>query len=103
MEGGGKDGDDCVMDAALPVPTTTWGETEEGTHILFVPAAPKAKTKVWWILNRYDHGHLGWIAWYSHWRKYSFTPNGGSVYEEKCLREIADFCEKKTKEHKAAH
>jgi len=73
---------------------------EFGTHIKFVPAPPKPKTKVWWIVNKYDDGHIGTIGWYASWRKYSFYPLNNTVYEQVCLREIADFCENKTKEHK---
>jgi len=74
--------------------------TEFGTHIKFVPAPPKPKTKVWWVVNKYDDGHIGNIGWYASWRKYSFFPNPNTVYEQVCLREIADFCERKTAEHK---
>jgi hypothetical protein len=71
-----------------------------GTHIKFVPAPPKPKTKVWWVVNKYSDGHLGWIGWFSRWRKYSFFPKADTVYEEVCLREIAGFCVARTKEHR---
>ena len=74
---------------------------EKGTHIKFMEAPPKPKTKVWWVVSKYDDIQLGTIAWFSRWRKYSFFPKGDTVYEWVCLREIADFCEKQTKEHKA--
>ena len=45
---------------------------------------------------------LGWIKWFPRWRKYAFTSDSpDNVYEEICLREIADFCEQETKAHKA--
>lgn len=75
---------------------------EHGTHIKFVPGRPKPKTKVWSILNNYGDGELGTVQWFSRWRKYSFFPADNTVYEEVCLREIADFCQRKTTEHKAA-
>ena len=77
---------------------SSYGRTERGTHILFVPAPPKPKTKVWWVLNKYDSAQLGWIGWFARWRKYGFYPKEGTVYEETCLREIAAFCEQKSKE-----
>jgi len=43
---------------------------------------------------------LGTVAWYSQWRRYAFYPTHGTVFEQDCLREIADFCETKTREHK---
>ena len=75
---------------------------EFGTHIKFVPAPPKPKTFVWWVVNKYDDDHLGWIGWFARWRKYSFYPKADTVYEEICLREIAEFCQRKTSEHRHA-
>jgi len=80
--------------------STARGPIESGTHILFVPAPPKSKTKVWWVLNKYDEAQLGWVGWFARWRKYGFYPQTGTVYEETCLREIAAFCERQTKERK---
>ena len=72
-----------------------------GTHIVFVPAPPKPRTKVWWVLSKYDNVQLGWIGWFSTWRKYAFYPKENTVYEQVCLREIATFCERATALHKA--
>jgi hypothetical protein len=44
---------------------------------------------------------LGVVKWYASWRKYAFNPSANTVFEQDCLREIADFCERQTKEHKA--
>jgi hypothetical protein len=73
----------------------------KGTHILFVPAAPGAKTKGWTVDNAYGDGTLGFVGWFGRWRKYCFFPAEGTVFEEVCLRETADFCERETKEYKA--
>jgi len=43
---------------------------------------------------------LGIIRWWPAWRKYAFWPGTNTLFEEVCLREIADFCEQTTKEHK---
>jgi hypothetical protein len=43
---------------------------------------------------------LGHVSWYSGWRKYVFAPNVNTVFEQDCLRDLADFCERVTKEHK---
>ncbi len=72
----------------------------EGKHIKFVEGPPKPKTLTWWVVNKYDDTHLGWIGWFARWRKYSFFPKPETVYEEDCLRDIASFCEMKTKEHR---
>ena len=83
--------------ATFPV---SHGVQEFGTHIIFSPAPPKAKTRVWWVLSKYEDAQLGWIAWYGRWRKYAFYPKENTLYEEVCLREIAEFCERKTSDHK---
>lgn len=72
----------------------------EGTYIKFIEAPPKPKTKVWWVVTKDDTTHLGWIAWFSRWRKYGFYPKENTVYEQVCLRDIANFCEQETKKHK---
>jgi hypothetical protein len=72
----------------------------EGTYIKFVEGPPKSKTKTWWVVNKFDEIHLGWIGWFGKWRKYGFYPKADTVYEEVCLREIASFCESETKAHR---
>ena len=75
----------------------------EGTHIKFVEGVPHPKTKVWRVVSKYDgEPILGFIQWFPRWRKYSFFPNSDTIYEEVCLREIAEFCEVKTRQHKEA-
>lgn len=44
---------------------------------------------------------LGIVKWFAPWRQYSFYPNGDTVFEKDCLRDIAVFCEDKTKEQRA--
>ena len=73
---------------------------EFGTHIKFILGPPKPKTQTWWVVNKYDDIQIGAIGWYASWRKYSYYAKNCTVYEQVCLREIADFCERKTKEHK---
>ena len=79
----------------------------QGSYILFredyVRELGKA-TKVWTVSEGVTaHGpELGEVRWFSRWRKYSFFPEGGKVFEETCLREIAYFCETATKFHMAA-
>jgi hypothetical protein len=75
-------------------------QIELGTHILFVPSIPKPKTKTWCVKNQYGHEDIGYIQWHAPWRKYSFFPISNTIFEEVCLREIAEFIERKTKEHK---
>jgi len=68
------------------------------------PPIPGRKTRIWLIAVKDGQGLLGSIAWYGPWRKYVFapTPHATTVYEERCLRDIADFIQTRTKEHRAA-
>jgi len=43
---------------------------------------------------------LGEVRWFGRWRCYAFYPFAGTIYERKCLRDIADFCEKETQRHR---
>jgi hypothetical protein len=55
-------------------------------------------TKVWEVKSS---THLGIVSWYGPWRKYTFhNTYADCIFDANCLREIADFCETQTKEHK---
>lgn len=43
---------------------------------------------------------LGEVRWFGRWRKYAFFPLPGTLYEENCMRDIADFCVHATKLHR---
>lgn len=63
------------------------------------PSHPSHKTRRWKVLN--IRGHLlGIIQWCSPWRQYTFEPCFPTIFEEDCLREIAQFVEDRTKEHR---
>ena len=61
------------------------------------------KTKVWAVLTIDGRTNLGAVSWYSPWRKYGFSPNPQTVFEQDCLRKIADFCELQTNAHRSKH
>lgn len=65
-----------------------------GKWIYFELIAQKAKTQVWNIVSKQDNMALGYIAWFSRWRKYSFFPNNNMVFETDCLKDIVAFIEK---------
>lgn len=73
-------------------------------YIRFEPrpeAAKGRKTQVWRVITTYDPPtNLGWIGWFARWRKYAFYPDSSTVYEQACLRDIANFCEEETKKYK---
>lgn len=63
--------------------------------------APGRRT-AWWYVNNVETGdQLGTVAWFGRWRKFAFRVGAYSlVLEQDCLRDIADFCAEKTKEHR---
>jgi hypothetical protein len=60
-----------------------------------------AKTKRWKVATTYDATILGRIAFYPRWRKYAFYPETNTLYEQDCLRDIAEFLETETKAWRA--
>jgi hypothetical protein len=73
-----------------------------GTHIYFdfFGRSESGKTMIWEVITNDGNTRLGIVSWFGRWRKYAFYPNGGTVFEEKCLREIAEVCETITKLHR---
>ena len=73
------------------------------THVVFkcVGDSPSGKTAIWQVStavkDREGNPHpgvpLGQVKWFGKWRKYSFFPLQETLYEETCLRDIADFCQ----------
>jgi hypothetical protein len=72
------------------------------SYLNFIPAGVSAsgKTKLWGIQSL-GGNVLGMVSWFAAWRKYTFSPEHGTIFDPSCLREIADFVEAKTKEHKS--
>jgi hypothetical protein len=57
------------------------------------------KTKVWiaWSGKEgFEGTELGQVKFYPQWRKYSFFPALQTLFEQDCLRDIADFCAAET-------
>lgn len=57
------------------------------------------KTKIWTVHSISDINEIGIIKWYGRWRGYAFYPDEFDqiIFEQKCLREIADFLEKQNR------
>jgi hypothetical protein len=67
------------------------------------PVKTQGKKTLHWYVKTADDSHfLGSVAWFTPWRRYAFMPYNGTIFEQDCLREIAAFCETKTREHRAA-
>jgi len=76
---------------------------EPGTYISFLNqgVSPSGKTGVWEVITNEELAQrLGCVRWHSPWRCYAFFADSNTLYEKKCLREIAEFLEAKTKEQR---
>jgi hypothetical protein len=61
---------------------------------------PQKKTQTFHVLaNKYNQ-KLGYINWNTGWRCYAFYTESDTFYEEKCLRNIAEFLEELKNERK---
>lgn len=61
------------------------------------------KTRSWIVQPKDGTAKIGWVRWHGAWRKYCFFSEGyPCIFEEVCLRDIAEFVEARTREHRAA-
>jgi len=60
------------------------------------------KTGRFTVANRKNNDVLGVILWYGPWRQYVFVPTLSyeTIYSPGCLRDIADFVQETTAEHR---
>lgn len=89
----------------MPHPEMTPEPVAHGTYIMFVPVTqpnrvPPYKTLRWQVHAKRDNAALGEIKWYPGWRKYAFMPAPDTIFEQRCLRDIAEFIETKTDQQK---
>lgn len=71
----------------------------EGDHIQMIDAgrSPSGKTVVWGVWTKTEAMiPLGCVRWHAPWRKYCFYPEPNTLYEQTCLRDIAEFVESMT-------
>ena len=61
---------------------------------------PGMKTKVYDVFNKENKSYLGRIGWYPSWRKYTFAPSAGAVFEATCLADITSFLNKLMEDRK---
>lgn len=56
-----------------------------------------AKTDLWYVWSlKEPAAHLGVVKWFGAWRKYAFFPAVQTLFEQDCLRDIAEFIEQET-------
>lgn len=61
--------------------------------------SPGSVTSRFAVMSRHSGALLGYVKWFVQWRQYCFFPVD-AVFDKKCLREIAEFCETQTVEHR---
>ena len=78
------------------------GHNYVGSYIWFYydGDTPSGKTKIWHVIALSGGDSLGYIKWFSRWRKYCFYPTANTTFEETCLTEIVEFITGRTKEHR---
>lgn len=59
----------------------------------------KPKTLVLHVINTSDQ-LLGIISWKGTWRQYVYQSGDGIIYNNGCLKDIADVCTSLNEEHK---
>ena len=64
------------------------------------PSKEGCKTSLWIVKTKEDSIPLGLIKWYGAWRTYAFFPANDTIFEDDCLRDIAQFIEDRMKERK---
>lgn len=75
-------------------------KTKPGDFLKFVEGPLKPRTRTWWVVQKQNDIHLGWIGWWGAGRRYAFYPKADTVYEEDCLHQIAEFIVDETKKHR---
>jgi hypothetical protein len=78
------------------------GTVTDFLEFRFKEKSGSGKTSIWQVINRaYDQEILlGHVKWYAPWRCYAFYPLGvNTLFEARCLREIADFTQDETDQH----
>jgi len=58
-------------------------------YIDFLMESKSGKTNIYQVIS--NGVNLGDIKWYAPWRSYAFYPAENTLYEQDCLRDIANF------------
>lgn len=69
--------------------------------IAFSQIPSVGKTEVWQVVANQGGHKLGTIKWFGQWRKYSFFPENGTVFETECMKDIIAKIDELTMKRKA--
>jgi hypothetical protein len=72
-------------------------------YLMPLPRGPGMVTDRWEVKAKKGDHHLGRICWKAQWRCYVFMPCYPTVFEQDCLRDIANFIEQATIDHKSGN
>ena len=64
------------------------------------PVSKGAKTRQFSVFSSSNRALLGYVKWFSHWRKYCFYPLN-SLFDDQCLEQIVAFIKDATFFHKS--
>jgi len=70
-------------------------------YLEFRPLPIYGKTDIYSVDARSSGSSLGRIQWYGPWRQYCFFPALDCVFNNMCLKDIAEFCSEVTAQHRA--
>ena len=78
------------------------GELPKGKYIeaVLVIYGPRRNTAIYGVVATSNRSKLGLLKWYSPWRKYCFFPEDGTVFDARCLKQIAEWITELNKRHK---
>lgn len=81
--------------SSVDVPAAGMGEAAvRGRWVRFFLAGDSGKTRTFRVeAAPPSRAVLGSIRWHGAWRCYAFFPEVGTLFEARCLRDIARFCE----------
>jgi hypothetical protein len=70
--------------------------------LTFKETGDTGKTKVWQVSGPApDSVVLGWIGWWTNWRRYVYHPYEDTIYDADCLTQITGFIAARMKERKS--
>jgi len=83
----------------LPLVLPREAEMSDSRWIRFELVKSYEKTSVWNVVAKDDGVILGSVFWCGPWRQYAFGPTAdcATVYEQRCLRDIADFVDSESR------
>lgn len=75
------------------------GASTDWVDLVHIGKSPSGKTDVYAVVN-VGGTNLGEVRWRGQWRGYAFYPDPDTLYEQHCMRTIADWLEDLTRAHR---